>query len=66
MRWRVRKICAEKTFLGEKVRRELMSMLSHFLGGSSEFDPLFFVDVQLAIPIKKRATQLNARLVFSI
>lgn len=33
-------------------------MLSHFLGGSSEFDPLFFVVVQLAIPIKNEPRNL--------
>ena len=51
MRWRCAKDLCGKLILGEKVRRELMSMLSHFLGGSSEFGPLFFVGIPLAIPI---------------
>lgn len=66
MRWRCAKDLCGKLILGEKVRRELMSMLSHFLGGSSEFGPLFLWLFSSLFRYKKtsHATQCAAR--FSI
>jgi hypothetical protein len=63
MRWRCAKDLCGKLILGEKVRRELMSMLSHFLGGSSEFGPLFLWVSRSLFRYKKtsHATQCAAR-----